>query len=119
MQKAREDLQNRIKSIRNLVSGASVIEDGAQSETLATPGRASGSPVHNSLSPEVAEDLSHTSTYSATPATPANWSHVDDRPISLPSEYSKVKGFVQARHTPRGKPFADITPQTPLTGLDR
>ena len=105
------------------MSGACVHEDGAHSETAATPELIRDSLVHN-LSP-------------LTPSTPANWSHVDDRPISLPSEYLKVKEFVGPVHaTPRRlhameehkspenmlesrREARGATPQTPVTGVDR
>ena len=132
--KAREELQERIKSIRNLVSSTtkSANERSSPAAVEQRLAKHSLSPSRRSLSPQQSPQERHTS-IPPEPPQPANMSHVDDRPISLPSEYIKARAVVSAapsrlpgpqEHatadaTPRTPTTRDVTPHTPTTGIDR
>jgi hypothetical protein len=132
--KAREELQERIKSIRNLVSSTtkSANERSSPAAVEQRLAKHSISPSRRSLSPQQSPQERHTS-IPPEPPQPANMSHVDDRPISLPSEYIKARAVVSAapsrlpgpqEHatadaTPRTPTTRDVTPHTPTTGIDR
>jgi hypothetical protein len=132
--KAREELQERIKSIRNLVSSTTKSANERSSPAAVEPRLAKhySSPSRRSLSPQQSPQQRHTS-IPPEPPQPANMSHVDDRPISLPSEYIKARAVVSAapsrlqgpqEHatadaTPRTPTTLDATPHTPTTGIDR
>jgi hypothetical protein len=132
--KAREELQERIKSIRNLVSSTtkSANERSSPAAVEQRLAKHTPSPSRRSLSPQQSPQERHTS-IPPEPPQPANMSHVDDRPISLPSQYIKARAVVSAaprrvqgpqEHatadaTPRTPTTLDATPRNPATGIDR
>jgi len=102
VEQAREDLQERIKSIRSLVSSTKKSVNLIASPTAVEQKPGESPSVRRSLNPQKTLDERHTSISpeSLSPKTPGHLSHVDDR-------FDPV-------HAPLSVSFAPACPMLPL-----
>ena len=113
MQRAREDLQARIKSIRSLVNSSAKSVNEISSPAAVERRLAGHSPTQRSLSPQSPSER-HTSIPPQSvewPPTPGNMSHVDDRSVrptvncinrarTCQSHFSDILSFLRQTHQP-------------------